>query len=165
MDWDNVDNGGCAPACVISSLQDFFSALFYNPVHTQRSGGCAGWTNSHQNCVWKTLPWKHFFMVKCATENQGGVFQTPCRWGLQCPPPYLAGSFKRIWEIVMAIIYFLAQVLSDAPPSSLRVWPAVSWRYMWQVLREILNQVQDDGGVVQDDEEQNHLCLIVYCSQ
>ena len=42
---------------------------------------------------------------------------------------------------------------------------------MWQVLREILNQVQDDGGVVQDDggvvqddEERNHLCLIVYCS-
>ena len=36
MDWGNVDNGGCAPACIISSLQDFFSALLYIPVHTER---------------------------------------------------------------------------------------------------------------------------------
>ena len=29
MDWVNVDNGGCAPAFIIASLQDFFSVFLH----------------------------------------------------------------------------------------------------------------------------------------
>ena len=40
------------------------------------------------------------FMTESATENQGSVFQTPCRYGWQCPAhPSLTLSMYGVIEI------------------------------------------------------------------
>ena len=97
MDWSNVDNGGCAPACIISSLQDFFSALLYIPVHTERqlrledaisitpyirseAEDVRGRVALTQNASGGRHLGFHLqrSLSKRAIGGQGSVFQTPC---------------------------------------------------------------------------------------
>ena len=83
MDWGNVDNGGCAPACIISSLQDFFSALierassrrvcaFSDSFLRELTYKYPTWRLSFPNfafVVWRTLTNVHANIDQCSLEH------------------------------------------------------------------------------------------------